>query len=124
MGFLSGLLGHASAIDVDAIEAEFNRFLVEGEYIQQAFKVLRDIIVFTNRRMILTDKQGLSGKKFELHSIPYRSITQFATESVGRFDADAELKVWVTGQPEPYVFEFKRGSGLLDVQLLLAEYVM
>jgi len=124
MGFFSGLLGHASVIDVDEVEAEFNRFLVEGEYIQQAFKVIRDILVFTNRRMILTDKQGLSGKKFELHSIPFKSITQFATETAGRFDADAELKIWVAGQPEPYVFEFKRGTGLLDVQLLLAEYVM
>ncbi|MCK5146280.1 PH domain-containing protein [bacterium] len=124
MSILSGLMGNASEIEVDAIEAEFNKFMIAGEYIEKAFKVYRDVMIFTNRRLILADKQGLSGKKLDLHSLPYRSITQYATESTGRFDADAVLKVWILGQSDPFIFEFKRGSKLPDVQLILAEHVL
>ena len=123
MGFLSGLLGNASEIDVEGIEADFNRFLTDGELIDKAFKVAKDLLVFTNRRLILTDKQGLTGKRVSLHSIPYISIQRFATETAGRFDGDAVLQIWVTGLAEPLVFEFKRGMVVVDVQRLLAGYV-
>lgn len=51
--------------------------------------------MFTNKRRSLIDKQGLTGKKVDYHSIPYRQITQFKIETAGHFDLDAELKIWV-----------------------------
>jgi hypothetical protein len=53
--------------------------------------------VFTNKRLILIDKQGMTGRKVDYHSIPYRAITQFKIETAGHFDLDAELKIWISG---------------------------
>lgn len=66
--------------------------LITGETVSLAFKLVRDLIVFTDFRLILVDKQGMTGKKVEYKSIPYRSISRFSVETSGHFDLDAELK--------------------------------
>ncbi|MFT4993136.1 MAG: hypothetical protein ACI965_000154 [Paraglaciecola sp.] len=57
--------------------------------------------MFTNKRLLLIDKQGLIGRKVDYHSIAYRAITQFKVETAGHFDLDAELKIWILGQENP-----------------------
>jgi len=101
MGLLSGLLGEASEVDIEAVERDFAEMLIDGEQIERAFKVIRDLVVFTNKRLILVDKQGLTANKVEYHSVPYRTITRFSIETSGRFDMDAELKVYVSGSSSP-----------------------
>lgn len=123
MGLFSGLLGNASEIDVQAIEQEFSMILAETEQIQKVFKVIRDLIVFTNKRLILVDKQGITGKKVEYHSIPYKSITHFSIESAGHFDLDSELKVWISGIHEPISKQFKKDKSIYDVQRELAKHL-
>ncbi|AFQ42235.1 PH domain-containing protein [Desulfosporosinus meridiei] len=123
MGLLSGLLGNASEVDAQAIEKELEMILMEAEQIQKAFKLIRDLLVFTDKRLILVDKQGVTGKKVEYHSIPYKSITHFSIESAGHFDLDAELKVWISGTHEPISKEFKKDKNIYDVQRTLAKYV-
>jgi hypothetical protein len=74
---------------------------------------------------VLVDKQGLTGKKVEYHSIPYKSITHFAVETAGRFDRDAEMKIWISGNPVPIEREFKKSSNLIvGVQKTLAQYIL
>lgn len=124
MGLFSGILGNASEIDASKLETEFAEILVEREEIRAAYKVLRDLFVFTESRLILVDRQGLTGKKTEYHSIPYRSISQFAVETAGTFDADAELKIWISSNPTPIVKEFKRGSDISSVQRTLAACIL
>lgn len=80
-------------------------------------------MVFTDKRLILVDKQGVTGKKVEYHSIPYKSITHFSVESAGHFDLDAELKIWISGTNEPISKEFKKDKNIYDVQRTLAKYV-
>lgn len=123
LGLLSGLLGNASEVDAQAIEKELEMILMEAEQIQKAFKLIRDLLVFTDKRLILVDKQGVTGKKVEYHSIPYKSITHFSIESAGHFDLDAELKVWISGTHEPISKEFKKDKNIYDVQRTLAKYV-
>jgi type II secretory pathway component PulF len=68
MGLFSGLLGNAGAVDVAEVEAELASLLADGEQLEQAFKLLRDMIVFTNRRLILIDKQGITqGESMSAH---------------------------------------------------------
>ena len=124
MGLFSGLLGNASEIDADRVEQEFEQILVDGESIEKAFKLIRDLIVATNKRLIFVDKQGVSGKKTEYLSIPYRSITRFSKESAGHFDLDAELKIWVSSQHEPIIKQFKKDNYIHDLYQLLGQYVM
>jgi hypothetical protein len=123
MGFLDGLMGNASEVDREQLQREFEPILAEGEQIDRAFKVIRDLFVFTNRRLIMVDKQGMTGKKAAYHSIPYRAITHFAVETAGHFDADAELKIWISGSSTPIEHEFKRGTDIVGVQKSLAQYV-
>src|SRR5688572_672348 len=111
-----GLLGNASEVNSKSLQDEFGAILVEGETIEKAFKIIRDLFVFTNKRLIFVDRQGFSGKKVEYHSIPYKSITQFSVETAGNWDRDAELRVWLSGRPEPVQRELKKGIDILELQ--------
>lgn len=124
MGLLSGLLGLASDVDVDAVRRDLEPMLLPNEEIDLAFAVVRDLIIFTSHRLILVDKQGMTGRKREIHSIPYRSVTMFSVETAGTFDADAELRIWISSQSAPLTRELSRGSNLSGIQRALAEGVL
>lgn len=78
MGFFDGLMGNVSEVDIKAVEKELEVIAVQNERVEKAYILIRDLIVFTNTRLILIDKQGMTGKKVEYHSIPYKSITHFS----------------------------------------------
>lgn len=124
MGFLDNLMGNASEVDVKALEGEFEQILAQGERLEKAYQVFRDSFLFTNRRLILVDKQGMSGKKVEYHSIPYRHITHFSIETAGPMDMDAELKIWISGNPAPIQKLFNKRLSIYEVQQVLAAYVL
>jgi hypothetical protein len=124
MSILNAIFGTASEINPAELQAEFSPILIDGEQITGAFKVVRDLFVFTQCRLILADKQGLTGKKVEYHSIPYKSISQFSVETAGRFDMDAELKIWISSNPLPMKKEFKKGTDIIGIQKLLATYLL
>ncbi len=120
MGLLSGLMGHGSSIDPGELSRILDGILIPGENADLAFKVIRDCFIFTDRRMILVDVQGLTGSKKEHISVPYRAITRFSVESAGSFDMDAELKVWVSGSPTPIQKTLKKGTDVRGIQRCLA----
>lgn len=121
MGFLDGLMGNASTANKDDVAEELSRVLVDGEEVDVAFKLVRDLIVFTDKRLILVDKQGITAKKVEYHSIPYKSISHFSIETAGRFDLDAELKIWISGAELPAIEKlFRKDDSIYDVQKVLA----
>ena len=123
MGLLGGLMGNASEVDGDKLQKELAEVLVAGESVDSAYKGLRDTFVFTNKRLILIDRQGLTGKKVEYLSVPYKSMVSFAVETAGTFDMDSELKIWISGQG---VLQktFSKGSNIVKVQQSLAKYVL
>ncbi|WP_059103390.1 PH domain-containing protein [Shouchella shacheensis] len=124
MGLLAGLLGNASQVDNKEVEREVSSTLVPNEEVDIGFKVVRDLIVFTDKRLILVDKQGMTGKKIEYHTIPYHNIAHYSVETAGTFDLEAELKIWVSGTPEPIVKPFKKDKSIIDVQKALSMYVL
>ena len=124
MGLLDGLLGNASEIEPQKIQAEFARILAPAERIEKAYQLIRDLLVFTDKRLILVDKQGITGAKIDYHSLPYRSITHFSIETGGHFDLDAELKLWVSGTAEPIRKQFNKRLNIYEVQAVLASYVL
>lgn len=102
----------------------FIEVLAEAEEALRAFKFARDLIVLTDRRLILVDKQGLMGRKADYHSIPYRAVTHFSVESAGTFARDADLKIWVSGNATPIEKDLSSGT---DIKLLLrtmAEHIL
>ncbi|MGQ8365154.1 PH domain-containing protein [Glaciecola sp. 1036] len=107
MGLLDGLMGNASEVDAGEINQALAEVLASNENVMHAYKLIRDMLVFTNKRVIFIDKQGMTGKKVSYLSIPYKSITQFIVETAGTFDTDSELKIWVSGQGTPVEIELK-----------------
>lgn len=122
MSLLNALMGNANAVSAAEVQTQLAPNLIEGERVEFAYKLVRDMIVFTNLRLLLVDKQGVTGKKIELHSVPYGKITHFSVETAGTLDLDSELKVAVSGA----VFSktFGRGVDINDVQRVLAAYVL
>jgi hypothetical protein len=85
------------------------------------FVLYRDVFLFTTRRLILIDKQGLTGKKIEMKSMPYKSISRYSLETAGTFDLDAELKIWISSENLPSVSKkFSKAVDVYKVQRLLA----
>lgn len=114
----------ASEVDASKMEAELQEILIQGESIQNGYKLVRDLVVFTNKRLILVDKQGWTGKKKEYLCIPFRSIDYFSKETTGTFDLDAEIKIWIKSRHEPVSLEFRKDSHIHQVFRVLSESVL
>jgi len=123
MGLFDGLMGNASKVDTSKAQEEFERILAPNERVEHAYQLIRDMFIFTNLRLIFVDKQGVTGSKIEYLSIPYAKISRFSIETAGHFDLDAELRIWLTGAPEPLRVEFNRKLSIYEVQAVLAAYV-
>ncbi len=124
MGIFDALLGNASEVNADDLREELSPIMFDGEEIERAFKVVRDMYVFTSARLILIDKQGLTGKKVDYLTIPYKSISTFSVETAGHFDMDSELTMWISGRHEPIKKELKKGSDVVGIQKLLATKIL
>lgn len=124
MGFWAGMLGNAGPVDPSTIQGELARLLAPGETVEQAYRLIRDYWVFTDKRLVLVNKQGLRGRKIDYHAIPYKSITHFSVETAGSFDLNAELKIWISGTPLPIQRRFTRQLNIYDVQAVLASHVL
>ena len=119
-----GLFGNAAEIDAKDLQKDLDALLIEGEQVVRAFKIIRDLFIFTDKRLLLIDKQGLTGKKAEYHSIPYHSISHFSVETAGTFDMDAEMKIYISGNMNPIQREFRRGADIQGVQKTLAHFIL
>ena len=84
MGLFEGMLGNASKVDPATVQQEFAKILTPGETVQHAYQLIRDYFVFTDKRFVLVDKQGMTGSKVEYHTIPYKSIRASRTSALRR----------------------------------------
>lgn len=98
---------------------KYNFLLVDGERVELEYRTVRDLLVFTNRRLIAVDIQGITGKKMEFFSLAYSKITAFSVETAGSFDLDSEFKVWASGIGE-LEFVFLKGTDIRKVAALLS----
>lgn len=124
MGLLRGLLGHASKTNIVELQQQFQPILVDGEELLSAFRVLRDMIVFTNKRLILVDVQGVTGSKIEYQTIPYGRIVRFSKESAGLMDLDAELRIWIVGGAQPIVKRFGKNDNVNEIYQILSRAIL
>ncbi|WP_447637545.1 PH domain-containing protein [Flavobacterium microcysteis] len=125
MGLFSALLGNAGAVSQDELQKKYGQLLTDGESIELGFKLLRDTFIFTNKRLILIDVQGLTGSKTEYKSIAYKAISRFSIETAGTFELDAELKIWVSSEANPSIKkQFNKSVNVYEVQKVLAHHVL
>ncbi|HTM97578.1 MAG TPA: PH domain-containing protein [Pedobacter sp.] len=125
MGLFSALMGNAGAVAPEELKKNFGLLLIQGEEIELGFKLLRDTFIFTNKRLIVIDIQGITGNKTEYLSVSYKSISKFSVETAGTFDLEAELKIWVSSETLPSIKKkFNKSVNVYEVQNVLAYHVL
>ena len=99
----------------------WSRLLGAGEAVLEVFRLTRCTFVFTNRRLVVVD-EGLSGRRVEYTSLPYRSISHTGVEADGPFSPAADLRLWVVGRSTPLERQFGPEVDVYAVQALIAQY--
>lgn len=112
-----------SPIDSQAATKEIAPLLVADEEVQSAFKGIRDSVIFTNKRVIAVNVQGMTGKKRDYTSLPYSKVQAFSVETAGTFDLDAELDLSFSGLGTVR-FEFKGQVDIRALAQLIGSYVL
>lgn len=97
--------------------------LVQGEEIVGVYKAMRDYIVFTSKRVISVNVQGVTGKKKDYTSMPYSKIQVFSIETAGVLDMDSELELWFSGLGK-VKFDFTGASNIVQIGQLISEAIL
>ncbi len=124
MGLFSGTGKDAGAAETKKFHSDYGQLLADGEIIETGFVVFRDTFLFTNKRLIVVDIQGLSGRQIEYLSIPYGKITRFSVQTGESFGRDAELKLWTGSETVPLEKKFNKDVNVYEVQKVLASHVL
>jgi hypothetical protein len=121
--FSNGSVFKLNAANPEDIAPAVSPLLVQGEQIVSCFKAVRDFVVFTNKRLIAVNVQGLTGKKRDFTSLPYSKIQAFSIETAGTFDLDAELDLWFSGLGKVRL-EFRGSADIRQLGQMIATYVL
>ncbi len=125
MSIFSSILGNAGTVDHQKLQSDYGQLLIDSETIEIGFKLIRDTFIFTNKRLIIIDVQGITGSKTEYLSVSYKSISRFSVETAGTFDLEAELKIWVSSEQTPSIMKrFNKSVNVYEVQKILAKHVL
>ncbi len=109
--------------DSEELGRSVHPLLVPGENVVAAFKAMRDYVVFTDKRLIAVNVQGMTGKKQDYTSLPYAKIQAWSVETAGNFDLDAELELWFSGLGRVRL-EFKGESDIRSLGQMIATYAL
>lgn len=120
MNLLHGLLGQGTETSPEELMAELGGFLMEGEPIHVGYRLIRDSIAFTDRRVLIVDRQGITGRKAQYVSVPYRAITRFAVETAGTLDIDTDILIWTMGGDDPIRMACRRDNDMRGIQAALS----
>ena len=104
------------------IPTDVQGMLVEGETAICAYKTVRDSAIFTTKRLIVRDSQGITGKKVEIYSLPYSSINMYSTENAGTIDFNSEVELWT--RAGHIKINLARGCNVRKLDILLANAIL
>ena len=121
--FTNGALFKLSPADPQEIVPAIAPLLIQSESIVSAYKGIRDFVVFTNKRLIAVNVQGMTGKKRDFTSLPYAKIQAFSIETAGTFDLDSELDLWFSGLGKVRL-EFKGRVDIRHLGQMIASFVL
>lgn len=111
MGFMSKLAGNLNEISSESLTQEYGVYLMEGENIWTGFKLVRDVVLITDKRIIDIDKQGATGKKMRVDSINLNSIFHVSVETAGFGADDSELNLQYIVSP---YFKVSSGASIAE----------
>lgn len=124
----TGIIGDANIanlkeIELNAVRQEVQMFLVEGEDIIAAFQTVRDQVVFTTKRIIVVNVQGITGKKVSYISYPYAKVLYFGVETAGVMDIDSEL-ILSFADGTKLQFDFKAKVDIKKICATISYYIL
>lgn len=128
-----GLLGNLAQQDKADLEKEFNKFLFNNETIEMGFKLIRDVLIFTNLRIIFFDKQGATGQKMSVKSIFLSNIVDVEMETSGFGFDDSELVIYFmtnvrtkahTEHIQSHKFEFPKKFDVTPLYRMIGNLVL
>lgn len=111
------------SVDEGTYSSLVSSIFTDGERVVSAFKGIRDGVVFTNKRIIAINVQGLTGTKKDYTSLPYSKIQAFSVETAGVFDLDSELDLWFSGLGKVR-FEFVKSANVSAICNLISQRVL
>jgi hypothetical protein len=97
--------------------------LLDGEQVIDAYKSMRDGVVFTNKRIIAVNVQGITGSKKDFTSLPYKNIVAYSVETSGTFDLDSELEIYFSSLGK-VKFEFTGKTGIVEISKLISRHLL
>lgn len=112
-----------NVMDSNKAEETIKTLLVAGEKVEAAFRTVRDKVIFTSKRLITVNVQGVSGKKVDYTTIPYSKIQAFSIETCGAFDLESEINIWISSVGKIH-FEIAGGYDIRNISKLLSEYIL
>lgn len=110
-------------VDNNAFSELITPMFVDGEQIIAAYKTIRDGVVFTNKRIMAINIQGITGKKKDISSLPYNKIQAFSVETSGVLDLDSELEMWFSGLGK-VKFEFTSNCNVTEICNMISNFVL
>ena len=116
-------LNEAFEVQAATIQTEYKNFLIKEETVGKAYRLIRDLLIFTNKRLLVVDKQGL-GTKVDYLSIPYKSIEMYSMQTAGLMEKDNSITLWLKGHSKPREFLFNRGSDINTVYNLISNCIL
>ena len=119
----SGFFARLKKVDNNSFEKMINDFLIDNETIIGTYQSIRDGVVFTNKRIIAINVQGITGKKKDFTSIPYSKITTFSLETAGALDFDTELEIYMSAVGK-VKFEFTGATDVKDICKIISTYAL
>lgn len=111
------------ATDNNTFANILSQIIVNGEQVIGSFKTIRDGVVFTNKRVIAINVQGVTGKKIDVTSLPYSRLSAYSCETAGVFDADSELELWFTGLGKVR-FEFSGKTNISEINRAISMFTL
>ena len=121
--FQKSVIFKLSPIDADRMLPAIGKFLINGESVLQVFQTVRDQLVFTNKRIIAANVQGLTGKKVDYTSIPYSKVQTFSVETAGTLDRDCELEIYISSIGK-IRFEIRGNFDIVSLNKAISEFVL
>ena len=112
-------------IDPACVRSEINGLLIENEEIISAFQTMRDQLVFTSKRIISIDVQGITGTRKSFSSLPYSKIQFFSIQTPGFVELipDSELFLMFSNGFTAK-FEFKGNVDIGKIGRMISNYVL
>jgi hypothetical protein len=125
MSFLSKFLNSSGILENSKITEDYGQLILDNEEIEVGFKLIEDIFIFTNKRLIFVEKKKEDEVIIAYKSLPYSQISYVTIEAKKAFELNATLKIWLSGQPDAVLEkEFNKSVDVYEVQKILAGHVL